>query len=120
LDPQYTGLLTTLCKCSAVTAVVAVSPIELPKAMIRAGAAALKPSAPLVRIPPMLVPHEGIWGLGIWRLSRDLGEMGKVWPSHNGWGTTYRTLLYTAHGLYISFVFDITNSHSIATPNRVR
>ena len=43
-------------------------------AAIRAGAAAPKPSAPLVCIPPMSAPQEGIW-----RLCRDLGEMGKLW-----------------------------------------
>ena len=41
---------------------------------IPAGAAAPKPSAPLVRIPPMSTPGEGIW-----RLCMDLGEMGKLW-----------------------------------------
>ena len=49
-------------------------------AALRAGAAAPKPSAPLVRIPPMSAPCEGIW-----RLCRDLGEMGKLWGYTNGW-----------------------------------
>ena len=43
-------------------------------AAIRAGDVAPKPSAPLVHIPPMSVPREGIW-----RLCRDLGQMGKLW-----------------------------------------